>query len=135
MDRVTLVDVDATRCNISWVKCPALFAHAVRFYAVRFAVGMWATGDVFTGGLALDAGRCSDISGEAIALERSRSVDALRVGSTNTCSSPALVDVHAYRAIGLESVLAEALSIHAFSVICAVKVCCTTNGYIALDAA
>lgn len=135
VDRVALVNVHAARCYISRVKCPALLAHAVSFHAVRFAVGVRATGDVFTGGFAFDTWRCSDISGEAVALERPRSVDALSVGSANTCSRPALVYVHADGTIRLESVLAEALSIHALCVICAVKVCGAMNGHIALDAA
>lgn len=134
MDDVALIDIDATSGNIAGIEGPTLFADAIRLCAVRLAEGMRSAGNIFTGCFAFHTGWSSNVSGEAVALEGSRSVDALSIGSADPGSCSTLIDIHAHGAIRLESVLAEALAVHALGVVCAVKVGRTLDRNIPLDA-
>lgn len=96
MHRVTLIDIDTTSSDVAGIEGPSLFTHTVRLCAIGLAVGVRSASYVFTWGLALNAGRCSNISRKAFTLERSWSVDALSVGSTDTGSCAALIDIQTH---------------------------------------
>lgn len=68
VDRIAFVNVDAARRNIAGIECPALFADAIGFHAIRLAVRMGPAFNILAGRLAFHSGRRSYISSETVAL-------------------------------------------------------------------
>lgn len=96
VNSIALIDVNASCCNITGVEGPSFFADAIRLNAIWLAVGMWATGNILARCFAFHTWWSANIARETFALKRSRSVDTLSIGSADTSSCSALIDIYTH---------------------------------------
>lgn len=127
LGRITLVNVDAAGPNVGRVERPPLLADAERFLALRLAVRVLTTLHVRTGRFARHSGRRSDEARLTLAPVRAGRVHAHRRRSAGGLLAQApratstLVHVDTHRALRLEPVLTEALTLDALRIVGAVE--------------
>lgn len=95
---------------------------------------MAATFNIFTRGLTFCSGWCSNVAGITLTPKRSRRVYTIRKRSTQGFVHATFIDVHADGTLRFETVLAEALSLDTFGVVCAIEVILAQNVYVTLHA-
>lgn len=132
MNLIAFVYVHTSCCDVTWIERPAFFAYAISLHTVRFAEGMWSAGDIFARRFALHTGRSAHVAGKAIALERTRGINALGIRSAKSSSRATLVNIYTDRTVRLKSILAEALTIDTFGVVRTIEIAATLNRHVTL---
>lgn len=130
MQQITFIDVHTTRRDIARIVGPTLLTDTVGFILIRFAVGMGTAAYILTGLLTRHPGWTTHIASLTVTAIRARCVQALGMGATGFGMRATLIDVHAARSDGLETVQAEALILNTFRIVGAIEIGATQDVHI-----
>lgn len=130
MQHITFIDVHTTRRDIARIVGPTLLTDTVGFILIRLAIGMGTAAYILAWLLTRHPGWTAHIASLTVTAIRARCVQALGMGATGFGMRATLIDVHAARSDGLESVQAEALILNTFRIVGAIEIGATQNVHV-----